>query len=464
MASNPMQRKSRISFLTGVIITLAISGVIIAILLLQLKKVKDEQKKEAEARVMVYTLTQDVKSGQVITEDMFKKKEVNRTTVPSNATATQSVIDSWYLQTKEGESVCTELLRTKEQKRVTTDSTGGDDCLLYLDRSGDGQVTDGIIEVMQNNGKAFEDQDGTVVEKGDAFTFIDGEIKKVKSNAGIITDQYGAFLIDKENKDTKIRVYREEATGEYYTYKIDRSAMNTGDNITRVKDFESISINNVPVVAKISMNANTVVTPNFVVRSDEAITDDMRKQEYNMVILPIDLMTNDYVDVRLMLPNGQDFIVVSKAQADVPTNSDGTYVPDTVRLNLREEEILSMSSAIVEAYGLIGSKLYATKYVEPGMQKESAPTYVPNAAVTAELGLIIEGNTIVGLRNQNVVEIAMNGLRQRYERTNVDARNNYLQSLIDGTEDFNDNIQERAEEDIANADAARKKYLETLGK
>ena len=39
MASTPMQRKSRNSFLLGIIITLLITGIVIIFLFLQLKKV-----------------------------------------------------------------------------------------------------------------------------------------------------------------------------------------------------------------------------------------------------------------------------------------------------------------------------------------------------------------------------------------------------------------------------------------
>ena len=45
------------------------------------------------------------------------------------------------------------------------------------------------------------------------------------------------------------------------------------------------------------MNKNTVVTPEFVVQSSEVITDDTRQEEYNMIVLPVDLMTDDYVDI-----------------------------------------------------------------------------------------------------------------------------------------------------------------------
>ena len=42
MATNPMQRKARNSFLLGIIVTLIITGVVIALLMLQLKNYKDK--------------------------------------------------------------------------------------------------------------------------------------------------------------------------------------------------------------------------------------------------------------------------------------------------------------------------------------------------------------------------------------------------------------------------------------
>ena len=108
MASNPMQRKARNSFLLGVIITLLIAGVIIALLFMQLKQKSDQLQAEANAKRNVYVLNQDVKSGQVITEDMFSTLQVNQDAIPSNATATSSVISTWYLQTKDGKTFNTD--------------------------------------------------------------------------------------------------------------------------------------------------------------------------------------------------------------------------------------------------------------------------------------------------------------------------------------------------------------------
>ena len=66
MAVNPMQRKANNSFLLGILITLLITGVIIAILLLQLSKLNKKIKTETASRVYGYMVTSDVKSGSEI--------------------------------------------------------------------------------------------------------------------------------------------------------------------------------------------------------------------------------------------------------------------------------------------------------------------------------------------------------------------------------------------------------------
>ena len=428
MASNPMQRKARNSFLLGVIITLLIAGVIIALLFVQLKQKTEQLKAEANAKRNVYVLNQDVKSGQVVTQDMFTTKQVNQDAIPSNATATASVISSWYVQTKDGKTFSTDAY--KPESYIPEQG-------LYINEP------DSIIEVVEIDGKKYKCTDKYTGNKND--------LTEVSAREDVLQDDEGAYIIDTTNSSDKItRIYQEAKTGEYYVYKIDTSSMTTSNNRTRTKEY--LTLQNVPVVAKVAMNKNTVVTPYLVVQSNEVVTDDVRQQEYNMVVLPVDLMTNDYIDIRLMTPAGQDFIVVSKVKADIPMNADGTYVTDTVRVNLKEEDILSMSSAIVEAYGLVGSKLYATKYVEAGMQEPALPTYTPNAAVTAQIQ-----------SDPNIVNVASEALASRYSEAAKKSRNDYLQSLINSSEDYMSNIEDKADEKITNQNTARQKYLENLG-
>lgn len=371
MAMNPMQKKARTSFILGVFITILITGAVIVFLLLHTNDLNKEISTMKSNLVKVYVLNQDVKSGEEITEDMFEMKSVDKNTIPSNATATLDVIDSWYMQTK----------------------------------------------------------DGTMLNR----------------------DEEGLYYMQTEasGSESKIRVYKEDITDNYYIKLI--------QNGKESKQY--VELNSVPVVAKLDMKKNTIMTPVLVEQTDNVITDDVRIQEYNVVVLPIDLADGDYIDIRLMTPNGQDFIVISKKIVEIPVNADGTYAEDTVRIALREDEILTMSSAIVEAAGIEGAKLYATKYKEAGMQNAAVPTYRPNDAVTTLMGIDSNGN----VSNPNIVSQALEELRRRYTNPAVTARKSYLESLInEDIDSYNSNVKSGIDESITNAQDARKKYLESL--
>ena len=86
MASNPMQRKARNSFLMGVVLTLIIAACIIGFLYMQMNKYKKDLQTEQSLKTTVYVLNQDVKSGQTITADMFTTAKVSTSGVPTNAT------------------------------------------------------------------------------------------------------------------------------------------------------------------------------------------------------------------------------------------------------------------------------------------------------------------------------------------------------------------------------------------
>ena len=115
----------------------------------------------------------------------------------------------------------------------------------------------------------------------------------------------------------------------------------------------------------------------------EKTTDDLRKVEYNVLTLPSQLQTGEYIDVRLALPSGQDYIVVSKKQVEIPQVS-GVDVADTIWLKLTEDEIITMNNAIVDSARALGSVLKVTIYTEAGTQEAATPTYVPSKEV-AEL-------------------------------------------------------------------------------
>ncbi|MBA9084069.1 hypothetical protein FHR92_000523 [Fontibacillus solani] len=141
-------------------------------------------------------------------------------------------------------------------------------------------------------------------------------------------------------------------------------------------------------VAKVSLGANTLLTQTLLFE-EEAATDDLRYRDMGFVDLPGTLAINDVVDIRIQFPTGQDYILLSKKK--IQRLSSGVM---TITIN--EGEILSLSSAIVDAY-LHKASIYALLYVEPYLQSKAIPTYPVNQAV---LDLIKRDPNIVNMAEQ----------------------------------------------------------------
>jgi hypothetical protein len=112
-------------------------------------------------------------------------------------------------------------------------------------------------------------------------------------------------------------------------------------------------------VAKYSIAANVPLTSDML--TDEIISSDVRSQELNSVVMPSDLAEGECVDIRIMYPNGTDYIVLAQKIVDKIENT-------TMWLQLSESERLLINSAIVDSYLNSGTKLYATKYVDQDAQ------------------------------------------------------------------------------------------------
>ena len=295
MATNPMQRKARNSFLLGMLLMLIITGVIIAFLILQLTNMKKEEKELKESYVKVYTLNKDVDSGEELTSSDFTEAEVTNTTAPTD----------------------------------------------YLTPS------------------------------------------------------------------------------------------DLGTNM----------------IAKISMTRGTVLSREMIYIDETVTGNDVRKQEYNMFLLPTDLVTGDYVDVRLLLPSGADYIVVSKKQVEIP-NIAGVDSTDTISIELSEDEINTLSNAIVEAFKVNGAKLYVNKYTEPGIQEPATPTYPVNYDVMQLIN-----------SNPNIVDEARQALWERYN--NSYQRNEVINPAV-SNEEADSNYQSSMNDSISNSVTTRQEYLEGL--
>lgn len=195
-------------------------------------------------------------------------------------------------------------------------------------------------------------------------------------------------------------------------------------------------------IAKIDLSAGTILTKSMITASEETTKDDVREQEYNMISLPSKLAKGDFIDIRLQLPNGADYIVVSKKQVQECNAS-------TIWLNMNEEEIELMSNAIIEYYIMKGSKLYASVYTEPGIQTASVGTYVPNSSVST---LINSNPNIKNYINQERYSDALKAIRN----------NNITSSLNQYSEDAIKNIEENMQEEIKTLKQTRESYFGAL--
>ncbi|MBR6033183.1 MAG: hypothetical protein IKP28_00265 [Clostridia bacterium] len=200
-----------------------------------------------------------------------------------------------------------------------------------------------------------------------------------------------------------------------------------------------------PLIAKVNMSANTVITSELFARSDEIASNDLRLQEYNMLSLPIKLQAGDYIDVRLTLPNGLEYIVLPKKKVL-------EIMENTIWLKLTQDEILTMSNAIVEAYIITGSKLTVNTYVEPGLQEAATPTY----AVSEEIYNLIQNDPNIGQR-------AKNALAKRYTSDQMNQRQNQINSTLEEySGQAQTNVETKFKEEEETRAKLREKYIEQL--
>lgn len=108
--------------------------------------------------------------------------------------------------------------------------------------------------------------------------------------------------------------------------------------------------------------------------SDEK-ADQLRERECAFIWLSSNLKDYDFVDVRILFPNGEDYVVAAKKAI-----YDTRIRVNDVFLQLTEEEIQLLDSAIVDA-NMHNAKIYVTKYTNPEIQEASVITYSPNSDV-----------------------------------------------------------------------------------
>lgn len=154
-------------------------------------------------------------------------------------------------------------------------------------------------------------------------------------------------------------------------------------------------------IAKFNIAANTPVTTNMF--TTKVLSADIREQELNTILMPSDLTEGQFVDIRIMFPNGTDYIVLAGKQVNKISGQ-------TMWLTLKEDERLILNGAVVDSFLNKGTKLYATVYSDAESQikleekkmeaikgdlmkliTDELPEYAQLAGMNGEAGA--EGNT-----------------------------------------------------------------------
>ncbi len=421
MAINPMQRKANNSFLLGILITLLITGVIIVFLIFQIMNLNREMKEQEETLTQVYVLNEDVKSGQIITNDMLGTMNVFSTTVPENAIGDVEVLSSYYLSDEQGNPAYTGY-RFKDPNNIL-----GDNVII--------------------------DSEGFIIYSSDQFNAISeeqrGQLTETSETQYIVRQ----MIVGNNTVDVNCEIKFDDSIEAYYIL-IPTTTDQATTRSTRYNYTKEV-LETMPLIAKIDMYANTVITPDMVAQG-QLTRDDVRNQEYNVITLTTQIQTGDYIDVRLRLPDGQDLIVVSHKEVEIP-KVDGVDSTNCIWLNLTEEETLTLSCAIVESYEMTGAKLYAARYVDPGLQSAAELTYIPNTETMALIN-----------NNPNIVETAKAELRRRYNDDIAEGNDKIIrQSIDDATtyedpEEAADLVAEKTDEEITSLQDAREDYIDSL--
>lgn len=171
------------------------------------------------------------------------------------------------------------------------------------------------------------------------------------------------------NSRTGYVVTAEIKQGDIIQDGVNVAASSFASNADQTTFADSSCINKQAVV---DIPVGSPITNNVVATSMEK---QLNERECTFINLSANLKEGDFVDIRILFPNGEDPIVVSKVSVQKPV-----VLSNLVYLWLTEDQITNLDSAVVDA-NLHGAIIYTTKYIEPEIQPANVVNYQPNSAV-----------------------------------------------------------------------------------
>ena len=171
------------------------------------------------------------------------------------------------------------------------------------------------------------------------------------------------------------------------------------------------------------------------------LQDTLRETEYACFALSSNLKKYDFVDLRIMFPNGENYIVLSKVSLMKINHQTNNCI-----LWLTEDQIMQISSAIVDAYMYQGTILYTTKYIEDSQKKTNA-NYVPTAdCITA----MANDENIVDKAKLSLNASVREALDTRLANKDIPTSGVDLTKLLPGNEEWSEDSENGENEDDVN--------------
>ncbi len=230
-----------------------------------------------------------------------------------------------------------------------------------------------------------------------------------KKETASMESDYSARIGELQNElyDTRKTVYRAN-TALKAGIVIDETCFTAEEIISEGTGYADAS--DMGKILLVDIPAGTELTKVMLDRAEE--DNGLREAEYDFIDITSNIEKYDYVDIRILYPDGTDFIVLSKKQ--IKGLNDTKLVCDIWN---SEEELLMLDSACVDAYLYEGTKIYMTKYIMPQVQEESEVNYVPSV----QTGELIS-------ENPNIISVASKYLSTELRKKYEERLNNFLQA------------------------------------
>lgn len=235
------------------------------------------------------------------------------------------------------------------------------------------------------------------------------ERKKVQESQDMVTQ------LQTELNDNQQEVYvalRDIDAGERLIDNADEGTVNVAmtDIYSGIDTGIYMTSDQIGQKALIDIKAGAAVQKTMIAEQD--ITNDTRTYEIGEVNLTTRQSNHDVVDIRIVFPDGTDYILLSKKTIQ---NLSGQYFD----VLMNEDEILRYESALVDAVEN-GARLYTTKYVHETLQDDATAFYPVKQTTLDEIA-----------SDPNIIQVAQSTLNASVRQNLEDRMYNLKQANTD---------------------------------